>query len=96
MLAGRYRIETIIGRGGMAEVYRGVDVRLVRPIAIKVLRGHYQSDPVVSARFEEEARAAAMLSHPNVVAVYDAGEDGDTAFIVMELVTCLLYTSRCV
>jgi serine/threonine protein kinase len=87
VLAGRYRIETIIGRGGMAEVYRGVDVRLVRPIAIKVLRGHYQSDPVVSARFEEEARAAAMLSHPNVVAVYDAGEDGDTAFIVMELVT---------
>jgi serine/threonine-protein kinase len=85
VLVGRYRVEGLIGRGGMAEVYRGFDVRLTRPIALKVLRGHYQSDPVVRARFEEEAKAAALLSHPNVVAVYDAGEDGSTAFIVMEL-----------
>jgi serine/threonine-protein kinase len=86
VLAGRYRVEALIGRGGMAEVYRGVDIRLARPIAIKVLRAHYAPDPELRRRFEEEARAAAMLSHPNVVAVYDAGEDESTAFIVMELV----------
>ena len=86
VLAGRYRVEGIIGRGGMAEVYRGADVRLARPIAIKVLRAQYALDPELRRRFEEEAKAVAMLSHPNVVAVYDAGEDESTAFIVMELV----------
>jgi serine/threonine protein kinase len=70
----------------MAEVYRGIDERLSRPVALKVLRAHYAGDPALRTRFEDEARAIAMVSHPNVVGVYDAGEDGDTAFIVMELV----------
>jgi serine/threonine protein kinase len=94
VLAGRYRVEAIIGRGGMAEVYRGVDERLARPVALKVLRGHYANDPGLRTRFEEEARAVAMVSHPNVVGVYDAGEDGDTAFIVMELVPGETFADR--
>jgi len=87
LVAGRYRVQSLIGRGGMAEVYRSLDERLARPVALKVLRSHFASDPALRARFEEEARAAAMVSHPNVVGVFDAGEDGDRAFIVMELVT---------
>lgn len=86
VLADRYLIEELIGQGGMAEVYKGRDNRLARPVALKVLRGHYALDPELRSRFEEEARAAALVSHPNVVAVYDAGEDDSKAFIVMELV----------
>jgi len=86
LLAGRYRVGAIIGRGGMAEVYRGTDERLARPVALKVLRGHFALDPALRTRFEEEAKAVAKFSHPNVVGVYDAGEDGNIAFIVMELV----------
>ncbi|MGH9169377.1 MAG: serine/threonine-protein kinase [Acidimicrobiales bacterium] len=87
VLVGRYRVEGLIGRGGMAEVYGGFDERLARPVALKVLRESFQPDHGVRKRFAEEARAAAMFSHPNVVAVYDAGEDWGRAFIVMELVS---------
>jgi serine/threonine protein kinase len=87
LVAERYRVEALIGRGGMAEVYRAFDECLARPVALKVLRAHYAFDPALRSRFEEEAKAAAMVSHPDVVAVYDAGEDGDKAFIVMELVS---------
>jgi tRNA A-37 threonylcarbamoyl transferase component Bud32 len=87
ILADRYRVDELIGRGGMAEVYRGYDQLLARPVALKVLRTQYGSDPDLRLRFEEEARAAALVSHPNVVAVYDAGEDDSKAFIVMELVS---------
>ena len=87
LVAERYVVEELIGRGGMAEVYRARDERLARPVALKVLRGHYARDPGLRTRFEEEAKAAAMVSHPNVIGVYDAGEDGGQAFIVMELVT---------
>ena len=86
LLAGRYRIEDLIGQGGMAEVYRGRDERLARPVALKVLRPRFAHDPELRQRFEEEAKAAAHVSSPQVVAVYDAGEDGSKSFIVMELV----------
>ncbi|HEV8064237.1 MAG TPA: serine/threonine-protein kinase, partial [Acidimicrobiales bacterium] len=86
VLARRYRVEALIGRGGMAEVYRGFDDRLARPVALKVLKESYEGDQGVRRRFGEEARSAAMLSHPNVVGVYDAGDEGGRAFIVMELV----------
>lgn len=85
-LADRYLVETLIGRGGMAAVYRGRDELLARPVALKVLVGPLAHDPAASKRFRAEARAAAAVTHPNVVGVYDVGEDGEWAFIVMELV----------
>ncbi|HEY7280899.1 MAG TPA: protein kinase [Actinomycetota bacterium] len=85
-LAGRYRIDREIGRGGMAHVYRATDTVLGRTVAVKVLNPDYASDPSFVERFRREARAAARLNHPNVVAVFDTGSDGDLHFIVMELV----------
>jgi eukaryotic-like serine/threonine-protein kinase len=70
----------------MSTVYRGTDLRLDRPVAIKVMRPEYSTDPTFLTRFEREARSAAGLRHPGVVAVYDQGRDGDTVFLVMELV----------
>ncbi|HEX2029244.1 MAG TPA: PASTA domain-containing protein [Nitriliruptorales bacterium] len=88
LLGGRYRILGEIARGGMATVYHGVDEVLERDVAIKVLHRHLSTDPTFLDRFLREARAAAALSHPNVVAVHDWGEgddgpDGD-AYLVME------------
>jgi hypothetical protein len=84
VLTARYRIGALLGRGGMAEVYDGFDERLHRPVAVKVLRPDLAADPTIRTRFEVEARAAAGLSHPNVVAVFDTGEDDGTPYIVME------------
>ncbi len=91
-LAGRYRIEEVIGRGGMGAVYRGTDLRLGRPIAVKVITASSGNDPElrdrIRARFRHEASAAAKLPHhPNVVPVYDYGTDEDLGldYIVMEL-----------
>lgn len=84
VLADRYRLGRLLGRGGMAEVYDALDERLARPVAVKVLRPEMAGDPQIRTRFAAEARAAARLAHPNVVAVYDTGEDGDIAYIVME------------
>lgn len=84
VLAGRYRLGGLLGRGGMAEVYEGVDERLGRPVAVKLLRSGLGRRPELRDRFESEARSAARLSHPNVVAVYDTGEDDGTPFLVME------------
>ena len=86
LLDGRYRIGALIARGGMSMVYRGVDTRLDRPVAIKVMSPQYVSDTAFLTRFEREARLAASLRHPGVVAVYDQGRDGDLVFLVMELV----------
>lgn len=90
VLEHRYRVTSLLARGGMSTVYRGVDTRLDRPVAIKVLHPSYAADRSFAERFEHEARAAAKLHHPNVVAVHDQGVDrvGDTvqAFLVMELV----------
>ena len=82
-LGGRYRVDALIGRGGMADVYRGADVVLDRDVAIKVLT---ERDDGERDRFLREARSMARLNHRNVVAVYDAGRDDGWSYIVMELV----------
>lgn len=81
-LAGRYRLLERIDRGGTAEVWRARDLRLDRDVAVKVLGA--EADPAFRKRFTAEARRAAAVSHPNVVTVFDEGQDGSTAFIVME------------
>ena len=95
VLAGRYEIRDLIGRGGMAEVHLGYDKRLSRIIAIKLLRSDIAGDPTFQARFRREAQSAAALNHPTIVAVYDSGEEEITApngatrsvpYIVMEYV----------
>ena len=82
----RYEIESLIGRGGMGEVYRALDTRLRRKVALKVLRPDRRGDEAV-ARLFREARSAAGLSHPNSVAIHDVGEAEGIFYIVMELVT---------
>jgi len=84
VLGGRYERRGVLGQGGMGTVYEAWDRRLERSVAVKVLRAAMAADPTVRARFEAEARAAATLVHPNVVAVFDSGEDGGSAFLVME------------
>ncbi|SHE26645.1 Stk1 family PASTA domain-containing Ser/Thr kinase [Actinomyces glycerinitolerans] len=95
MLAGRYELRELIGRGGMAEVHLGYDTRLSRIVAIKLLRSDIAGDPTFQARFRREATSAAALNHPAIVAVYDSGEEELTQpdgtrravpFIVMEYV----------
>jgi serine/threonine protein kinase len=87
----RYHTRELLGRGGMSEVYRGFDVRLRRPVAIKRLRSDVANNPIFRARFRREAEAAGRLHHPAIVAIYDTGEERDATgpsipFIVMELV----------
>lgn len=86
VLDGRYRVGAMIARGGMSTVYRGTDLRLDRPVAIKVMKPSFAADPSFLTRFEREARSAAGLAHRGVVGVYDQGRDGDVVFLVMELV----------
>jgi eukaryotic-like serine/threonine-protein kinase len=92
-LGERYELAELIAAGGMGQVWRGTDVLLGRPVAVKVLRSEYTGDPTFRARFRAEAQHAAGLSHPNIAAVFDYGEteatdgSGETlAFLVMELV----------
>ena len=84
ILAGRYRLGDVLGRGGMGEVRAAEDLRLGRPVAVKLLRADLADDADLRRRFESEARAAAGISHPHAVAVYDAGEHEDVAYLVME------------
>ncbi len=86
LLGRRYEILERVGGGGWAVVYRASDTYLGRPVAVKVLRAQYAADEEFVRRFRREAQAAASLSHPNVVGVYDVGEEGDTYYIVMEYV----------
>nr|WP_228501619.1 Stk1 family PASTA domain-containing Ser/Thr kinase [Plantibacter sp. VKM Ac-2885] len=95
MLAGRYVVGDLIGRGGMSNVFRGVDTKLGRTVAIKVLKSTLATDPAFRSRFRQEAQAASRMAHPTIVRVYDAGEervkDGSghdliEPFIVMEYV----------
>jgi serine/threonine protein kinase/beta-lactam-binding protein with PASTA domain len=86
MLDGRYRVEQRIAAGGMATVYRALDTRLDRVVALKVMHAGLATDPDFTARFIREAKAVARLSHPNVVNVYDQGEDSGTVFLTMEYV----------
>jgi len=84
VLGGRYELRGVLGSGGMGVVHDGWDARLHRPVAVKELRPELAGQPEVRRRFEAEARAAATLSHPHVVAVYDIGEDAGVPWIVME------------
>lgn len=88
LLVERYRVGEQLGAGGMGTVFAGHDLRLDRAVAIKLLHPELARDPGLRRRFEREARAAARVSHPNVVSVFDTGEDAalDT-FIVMELLS---------
>jgi eukaryotic-like serine/threonine-protein kinase len=83
---GSYELGPLLGAGGMGEVYRAKDVRLGRPVAIKVLRPESASSRERLARFEQEARTASALNHPNVVTIYDIGQVGETRYIAMEFV----------
>jgi serine/threonine-protein kinase len=90
LLGGRYELDGVVGRGGMAEVYRARDIRLDRIVAIKTLRADLARDQIFQARFRREAQSAASLNHPSIVAVYDTGEDMTSGvpvpYIVMEYV----------
>jgi len=86
ILAGRYEILERIGDGGMAVVYRARDKLLNRSVAIKVLRPEYVTDASFVESFRKESRAAASLTHPNIVSIFDVGKDGNIYYIVMELV----------
>jgi eukaryotic-like serine/threonine-protein kinase len=86
LLDGRYRVTSSIAHGGMATVYLGVDTRLDRTVAIKIMHAELAADEDFAARFVREARSVAQLSHPNVVAVYDQGADGGHLYLAMEYV----------
>jgi serine/threonine protein kinase len=86
LLGGRYLVESELGRGGMATVFKGTDTVLGRPVAVKVLSPQYSGDANFVTRFRREAQAAARLNHPNLVSVYDTGTDDGIHFIVMEYV----------
>ena len=86
LLGGRYALGETIGVGGMAEVFRGNDIRLGRDVAVKVLRADLARDPSFQMRFRREAQAAASLNHSAIVAVYDTGEQSTIPYIVMEYV----------
>ena len=82
---GPYEVLALVGSGGMGEVYRARDARLARDVAIKVLPVAFSSDPDRLGRFEQEARAAAALNHPNILAVHDLGQHDGAPYIVSEL-----------
>ncbi|MFX0537284.1 Stk1 family PASTA domain-containing Ser/Thr kinase [Ornithinimicrobium sp. Y1847] len=86
VLDGRYQIDSELARGGMATVYRAQDLRLDRPVALKVMRADLARDETFVRRFVHEARAAARLQHPHIVSVYDQGEDDGCVYLAMELV----------
>ena len=86
VLDGRYRVDGLIATGGMSGVYRGLDLRLDRPVALKIMDSRYAGDEHFLTRFQREARAVARLKDPGLVAVYDQGIDGRHPFLVMELI----------
>jgi non-specific serine/threonine protein kinase/serine/threonine-protein kinase len=80
----RYRLSSLIGKGGMGEIWVATDTRLRRDVAVKLLRGDLAGDPSLRRRFEQEARLAAQVGHHNIVTIFDVGEDGGVPYIVME------------
>src|SRR5690349_23155523 len=99
LLAGRYQIGALLGRGGMADVHAGLDARLNRKVAVKLLKPALANDPAFRTRFRQEAQAAACMTHPTIVRVFDAGEEtvrepngheAQLPFIVMEYVDGVL------
>ena len=87
LIGNRYLIERQLASGGMATVYLAMDQRLDRQVALKVIHPHLSNDAEFQAKFVLEAKTAAKLSHPNLVNVFDQGEDGDLAFMAMEYVS---------
>lgn len=85
-LSGRYKIEELIGQGGMSSVYKGIDPNLKRVVAIKLIHPHLTGDDEFVRRFEVEASAVAQLRHPNIIQVFDFNSDGDTYYMVLEFV----------
>ncbi|HET7226721.1 MAG TPA: serine/threonine-protein kinase, partial [Candidatus Eisenbacteria bacterium] len=83
---GPYEIVEPLGAGGMGEVYRARDTRLGRDVAVKVLPGHLSQQPEVRARFEREAKTVSALNHPHICTLFDVGREGDTDYLVMELI----------
>ena len=83
---GAYELRSVVGKGGMGDVYRARDTRLERDVAIKVLPDHFATDHVRRQRFNLEARAIASLSHPHICSLYDIGSEGGTDYLVMELI----------
>jgi serine/threonine-protein kinase len=83
-LGGRYKIDAVLGQGGMSAVYRGEDPNLHRTVAIKLIHSHLTGDPEFVRRFEAEAAAVAQLRHPNIIQVYDFNHDDDTYYMVLE------------
>lgn len=80
---GHYRIDILLGRGGMGAVYKAFDLNLVRPVALKVMHGHLADQNRFKQRFMQEAQAAARLDHPSIVNIHDFGQDGETLYMVM-------------
>ena len=85
-LSGRYELEEIVGSGGMSVVYRAWDLKNDREVAVKVLRFEHNTDQDLMRQFNREAQAASKVTHPNIVSMYDVGQDGDTRYLVMEYV----------
>src|SRR6266568_6394520 len=83
---GPYRLLRPLGAGGMGEVWRAEDTRLLREVAIKILADHIANDPEWKARFLREARTIAQLNHPNIATIYAIEQEGEKVFIVMELI----------
>ena len=86
VLCGRYRLERRLASGGMGEVWQASDLELGRPVAVKLLHTHLADDPDLVARFSREARSAARLAHPAIVAVYDSCSDAGREAIVLQLI----------
>ena len=86
ILDNRYKIISKIGVGGMADVFKGEDTLLGRPVAVKILHSNFAGDDDFVARFKREAQAAGKLSHPNIVSMYDVGFDQGYHYIVMEYI----------
>jgi serine/threonine protein kinase len=93
LLDERYEILEIIGVGGMAVVYKAMDHRLNRLVAVKILKDDYTNDADLRRRFHNESQAVAMMSHPNIVSVYDVSRNEDVDFIVMELIDGITLTN---
>lgn len=85
-LSGRYKIEELLGQGGMSAVYKATDPNLKRVVAVKLIHSHLSTNPDFVRRFEEEAAAVAQLSHPNIIQVHDFNHDGDDYYMVLEFV----------
>jgi len=93
-LLGHYRIDRLIGEGGMGAVYRATDTRLNREVAVKILPDHLAGSPEARERFEREAKVISSLSHPGICSLFDIGQQGDVAYLVMELLEGETLASR--